>query len=316
MKFTNNTRRPAFAKDPAAVWFGGRYLLYHTTVGGVTGDPVETGTGIGIAESADLEQWRVIGNVPPTQPCERRGICAPGAVVLEGNVHLFYQTYGNGARDAICHAVSADGVHFTKDPTNPVYAPPATWCCGRAIDADVCVFGGRLLLYYATRDHEMRVQMVGGAAAALSSGFGRGSWQALSDGPLLKPELDWEQTCIEAPAALVEDGKVYLFYGGAYNCSPQQIGCAVSEDGVAFRRLGTRPFLPCGAPGTWNSSESGHPFAFRDRDGRCYLFYQGSADGGRTWYLSQKELVFRGGMPQLTTKGGSNDGSSADLAQD
>ena len=280
MKFTNNTRRPAFAKDPAAVWFGGRYLLYHTTVGGVTGDPVETGTGIGIAESADLEQWRVIGNVPPTQPCERRGICAPGAVVLEGNVHLFYQTYGNGARDAICHAVSADGVHFTKDPPNPVYAPPATWCCGRAIDADVCVFGGRLLLYYATRDHEMRVQMVGGAAAALSSGFGRGSWQALSDGPLLKPELDWEQACIEAPAALVEDGKVYLFYGGA------------------------------------NSSESGHPFAFRDRDGRCYLFYQGSADGGRTWYLSKKELVFRGGMPQLTTKGGSNDGSSADLAQD
>ena len=38
----------------------------------------------------------------------------------------------------------------------------------------------------------------------------------------------------------------------------------------------TEPFLPCGTPDAWNSSESGHPYAFQDDDGRLYLFYQGS----------------------------------------
>ena len=92
---------------------------------------------------------------------------------------------------------------------------------------------------------------------------------------------------------------MYLFYGGSYNCTPQQIGCAVSEDGVTFRRLSDAPFLPCGAPGAWNASESGHPYAFRDDDGRAYLFYQGSPDGGQSWYLSKKEIAFREGRPVI-----------------
>ena len=83
-----------------------------------------------------------------------------------------------------------------------------------------------------------------------------------------------------------------MFYGGSYNCTPQQIGCAVSDDGVFFRRIFTEPFLANGRPGSWNSSESGHPYAFRDEDGKVYLFYQGSADMGKTWYLSKAEIGF------------------------
>ncbi len=82
-----------------------------------------------------------------------------------------------------------------------------------------------------------------------------------------------------------------MFYGGAYNCMPQQVGCAVSDDGCFFRKLFVEePFLKPGAPGSWNSSESGHPYAFRDEDGRAYLFYQGSPDMGKTWYLSKVEI--------------------------
>ena len=36
------------------------------------------------------------------------------------------------------------------------------------------------------------------------------------------------------------------------------------------------PFIPCGAANTWNAHESGHPYAFRDNDGKAYLFYQGT----------------------------------------
>jgi beta-xylosidase len=292
MLFTN-AERGRFAKDPAVVRFQGRYYLYYSLRH--EGDRF----GVGIAVSDDMENWHCCGEIPQDMPCEESGIAAPGAIVLNGQVHIFYQTYGNWRKDAICHAVSDDGLTFRKNPENPVFHPTDDWCAGRAIDADVCVWNGRLHLYFATRDHDMRVQKVGGAWAELDSGFGRSAWTQLASQALLMPELKWEGECIEAPATLVQEGKLYMFYGGSYNCTPQQIGCAVSEDGVFFRRTSSVPFIPCGVPGSWNSSESGHPYAFRDDNGRMYLFYQGSADGGRTWYLTKAEIKIENNMPHL-----------------
>lgn len=291
MLFTNK-QLGNFAKDPAVVRFRDQYYLYYTIKYNHADFGAPEKIGIGIAQSRDLEEWENIGELPLEDACEKNGVGAPGAVVLEGRIHLFYQTYGNGAKDALCHAVSEDGLHFTKDKTNPIYHPEATWCCGRAIDADVCVFKGKLLLYYATRDHAMRVQMIGGAYAPLNSDFSHNCWKPLANEPLLSPELDWEGECIEAPAVIENRGRLFLFYGGAYNCSPQQVGCAVSDDGIHFTRLSSQPFLPNGVAGEWNSCESGHPYIFRDNDGRTYLFYQGSADGGKTFYLSKKEIWF------------------------
>ena len=90
-----------------------------------------------------------------------------------------------------------------------------------------------------------------------------------------------------------------MFYGGAYNNGPQQIGCAVSEDGVRWHRVSHEPLLPNGAPGSWNTCESGHPYIFVDEDGETTLFYQGNNDFGRTWYLSQRKIVWRDGYPYL-----------------
>lgn len=83
-----------------------------------------------------------------------------------------------------------------------------------------------------------------------------------------------------------------------YNNCPQQIGVAVSEDGIHFTRLFDEPFLPNGKPGSWNSSESGHPYVFED-DGSVYLFDQGNNNGGRSWYLSKVRIGFRDGMPYI-----------------
>lgn len=291
MLFTNK-ELGCFAKNPAVVRFNGHGYLYYSL-------RYKDGRfGIGIAVSEDLDHWTPAGEVEITQLCEQNGIAAPGAIVLDGKVHRFYQTYGNGKNDAICHAFSTDGIHFEKNPENPVFAPEASWCVGRAIDADVCVFHHRLHMYFATRDHDMRVQKLGGAWAELDSGFGRSAWHMLAQQSLLTPELQWEGECIEAPATLVHQDQIYLFYGGSYNCTPQQIGCAVSRDGVFFERLSTQPFLPCGKPEAWNSSESGHPYVFQDEDGSIHLFYQGSSDMGKTWYLSKTKLRFEQGVPR------------------
>jgi len=300
MMFADCSRGTPYTKDPAVVNFAGKYFLYCSLPPFNDGRKPD-GWRIGIASSANLTDWKIIAELQPEQECEANGLTAPGAIVLNDQVHLFYQTYGNGSKDAICHAVSNDGINFRRNPENPVWHPQGKWTCGRAIDADVVAHDGKLYLYAATRDPEMKIQMITGAVASLASSFGCRAWTQLGNGPLLKPELPWEQECIEAPALCRREGKFFMFYGGAYNNKPQQIGCACSTDGIVWERLQNTPFLPNGKTGEWNSSESGHPFVFVDNDDRVYLFYQGNADMGRSWYLSQVELVWRKGCPEITT---------------
>ena len=300
MLFKSPTSEPErfFAKDPCVIRFRGRGYLYFSKQ-----LVEETGYDrfvIGIAVSDDLENWEEVGVILPEQDAEGRGLAAPGAIVLDGMIHLFYQSYGQFPRDYICHATSTDGIHFDRDETNPVVIPEGDWNVHRAIDADVAVFGDELFLYWATRDQEMKIQMLGVSTAKRGSGFHRGDWVQRCTESVLKPELPWEQECIEAPAALARDDRVYLFYAGAYNCSPQQIGCAVSDDGVHFIRIQDKPLLTNGPADAWNASESGHPYVFEDEDGKVYLFYQGSPDGGRNWFLSRAIIVFdEAGVPAV-----------------
>ena len=154
-----------YSKDPHVVKFKGRYLMYHS-IPPMKGDPA-SGWNIGIAESKDLVNWTKVGEITPAPGAdyEKKGLCAPGALVKDGKVHLFYQTYGNGEKDAICHAVSDDGIRFKRNPTNPIFHPAGDWTCGRAIDAEVCEFKGRYFLYFATRDKNYDIQMQGVAVA-------------------------------------------------------------------------------------------------------------------------------------------------------
>jgi len=291
-----------FSKDPSVIRVEGRYLLYYSMppyAKGIGPRNPPKGWAIGVAESRDLTQWKKIGEILPQQPCERNGIVNGRIIRLDGRLHLFYNTYGNGPGDALCHATSVDGLHFDRDPTNPIWHPTGDWNNGRAIDCDALELGDRLILYYATRDPAGKIQMLHAAWAPRASGFGRDCWRSLSDGPVLRPELAWETRCIEAPSAIRRGERIVLFYGGGYNCDPQQIGAAASTDGVHFTRLFQKPLVPNGKPGQWNASESGHPGLFVDDDGRQYLFYQGNADRGRTWYISWLRVDWNGYVPYL-----------------
>lgn len=298
MYFADTSRGRAFSKDPAVVKFNGQYWMYYSI--SAYGDGREKdGLAIGIATSQDLEQWERVGEITPEQDCEANGLCAPGAIVLNGRIHLFYQTYGNFPKDAICHAVSDDGITFIRNETNPIFAPTGAWNNGRAIDADVVIHDDKLFLYFATRDPLGLIQIQGVATAPLDSDFSRETWTQVCDDTILKPELPWEGECIEAAAMCKRAGKLVMFYAGAYNNWPQQVGVAVSDDGVRFERLFNEPFLPNGPEGSWNSSESGHPFLFTDEDDRTYLFYQGNNDHGKTWFLSNVEVVWDGYVPRV-----------------
>ena len=297
MLFGDATRhgRP-FAKDPCVIKLGGRYLLYYSMAPSAD-KAAPPGWAIGIAESRDLVAWTKVGEILPEQDCERNGLVNGKALLLDGQVHLFYNSYGNGKLDAICHAVSDDGLQFRRDPTNPILRATGAWNSGRAIDCEAFEHDGKLWLLFATRDPEMKTQLLVAATAPRNSDFGRAAWTQLGDGPVLQPELPWETKCIEAPSVIKRGDTLYLFYGGGYNNDPQQVGCATSTDGLRWTRLFRQPLLPNGQPGDWNASETGHPGVFQDDDGRTYLFVQGNRDRGHTWFLSCVELGWRDGRP-------------------
>ena len=306
-----------FAKDPTAIRFRGKYYLYYSYFGpeakNADGQPVLT---IGIASSDDLTNWKFERNILPMQEVDAKGLGAPCARVFGDQVLLFYQSYGTGANDAICLARSDDGLHFTPHPRNPIFRPHGDWTNGRAIDADAVLFKGKLFLYAATRDPEGKIQKLVAATADPASDLGPEAWTQAADFSVLEPALPWEKECIEAPSAVERDGRLYLFYAGAYNNSPQQIGVAVSEDGVRFTRLWDVPFIPNGPAGAWNASESGHPGIFTDEDGSNRLFFQGDAAGVNGWRLSNVRIEWDriDGFSVPRVAAGPSDGEPAEEA--
>lgn len=293
MMFSDSSRIGApYAKDPHVIKFKGRYLMYYSIPGKKTSDSW-VGWGIGVAESSNLIDWKKIGEINPLKNAdyEQKGICAPSAIVIKGKVHLFYQTYGNGANDAICHATSTNGIEFARNATNPIFKATGDWNCGRAIDAEIFKFKGQYFLYFATRDKKYQQQIMGVATTSTKSNFNKDSWTQISNERLLKLEYPWEGNCTEGASIIKRNGKLYMFYAANYNNAPQQIGVAESTDGIKWTKCFDKPFLANGKKGEWNSSESGHPHIF-DNGKSSFLFYQGNNDGGRTWLLSNIEVVW------------------------
>jgi predicted GH43/DUF377 family glycosyl hydrolase len=293
---TSRTGLPC-AKDPYVIKYKGAYWLYYS-IPAAKGQA--KGWGIGVAKSYNLKDWTKQGeiNASPTSVLEKNGICSPCAIVRNDTVHLFYQTYGNGASDAICHAYSTDAVHFERDATNPIYHPSGDWTCGRAIDADVHLYKGKYYLYYATRDKQFQIQQIGVATTSARSSFARSSWTGACKEAVLAPTLPWEGKCIEAPTIITRNNRMYMFYGGNYNNAPQQIGVAQSSDGIHWTRCSDKPFMKNGLEGEWNSSETGHP-GILDNGKTSYLFYQGNNDNGKTWFLSNVQVFWNKKGPWL-----------------
>lgn len=300
MMFGDTSRKGVpFSKDPHVIKFENRYLMYFSIPPFADESNPIKGWNIGIAESTDLINWEKIGEINPAGDYESKGLCAPCALVIDGKVHLFYQTYGNGRDDAICHAVSTNGISFKRNATNPVFKPTGEWNCGRAIDAEVIKFKDRYLLYFATRDQDFEIQMQGVATAPLNTNFNREDWKQLTDYPIMVPEFDWEKKCVEGASVIQRNDELFMFYAGAYNNEPQQVGVAKSTDGIHWDKLFKEPFLANGKSGEWNSSESGHPHIFEDTGGRTFLFFQGNNDKGKTWYISNVEVFWDENGPYL-----------------
>lgn len=287
-----------FAKDPTVIRMGDRYLMYYSA----REYPMsKDGWHSGIAESRDLVNWSRVGDLCLTDSKGNTiwGAIAPCCKVFDGVAHLFYQRYWEPVdKHNIWHATSTDGIHFTNTCDEPIFIPETDWCIERSIDAEVYRVKDKMILMFATRDKTATWQILGMAEAPYGCDYGPDKWTLLTtDGPLLKPDYEWEGHCLEAATVLERDGFYYLFYAGSYNHEHQQIGLAISSDGYHYERINPDSENPglcfrSGPEGSWNYGESGHPGVFEDEDGSVWLFFQGKAAQGATYKLSCCKVTF------------------------
>ncbi|HEX6565784.1 MAG TPA: hypothetical protein VF020_15965 [Chthoniobacterales bacterium] len=125
-------RKPAHADatgDAIPFYHEGKYHIFSLTSPPGTGTyPERLRTTWHHAWSENLVDWEEIGSalIPggPGEP-DADG-CWTGSVIHgEGKWHAFYTGYSIQAafQQTICHAVSDDGVSWTKDPKNPILVP-------------------------------------------------------------------------------------------------------------------------------------------------------------------------------------------------
>ena len=125
-------RKPAHADatgDAIPFYHEGRYHIFSLTPPPGTGTyPERLRTTWHHAWSGNLVDWEEIGPalIPgaPDEP-DADG-CWTGSVIYgQGQWHAFYTGYSIQAtfQQTICHAVSEDGVSWTKDPKNPILVP-------------------------------------------------------------------------------------------------------------------------------------------------------------------------------------------------
>ena len=307
MLYADSVRTQApFAKDPTVVHVGDRYLMYYSAreyeEGRKSASPGFEGWHSAVAQSRDLVNWSRVGDldITDTKGNPVWGAIAPCGKVFDGVVHLFYQKFSEEeGRANIWHAVSTDGIKFTNSFDGPVFVPRTDWSVNRSIDAEVYRVKDKMILVFATRDTSYEWQILGMAQAPYGSDYGPDKWTLVStDGPLLKPEYEWEGHCIEAATVVERNGFYYMFYAGAYNHEHQQIGLAVSRDGYNFERINPESENPglcyrSGAEGSWNYGESGHPGIFEDNDGSLWLFYQGKASQDADYFLSSCKVFLK-----------------------
>ncbi len=233
-------------ETPFAVQVGTMIRLYVLGYkgSGVFSDPPSAG--IGMVQSADPLAFPQMGApiLTPSVPGDAGGITSPSMVQTDGGGMLYYTGWSCSMADPACPArekltlmaVPLDGAGLPAGVPRRVLADPGVaWAHGGVSEAEV-ILGpdGRYYLFFSTLPGS-------GAGSAQSIGLGVaddpfGPFTIAAD-PIITPEDvtgHWARGGVLAPAVLIEDGQVRLWFhafelGADGQISKARIGIATHD---------------------------------------------------------------------------------------
>lgn len=198
------------------------------------------------------------------------------SVIKKGSIyHMWYtgqhKDSAENATSDIFHAVSEDGVHFTRTGDAPVLSAQEAWekqavMCPSVIWDEV---RQRFLMWYSGGE-QYEPNAIGYAES-----YDGCDWHKY--GPpifVADPSSNWECHKVTACQVFLHDGWYWMFYIGFKNEDYAQIGMARSKDGVTgWERSSLNPIISPDT-GAWDSEACYKPFVLF-HENRWLLWYNG-----------------------------------------
>ena len=195
----------------------------------------------------------------------------------DGTWHLFY----NGNRpDDVEHATSSDGIHWEKDPQNPIFK--------KAYAPNLLKVGDEYRMYYIHKPKGDNWQV------HLATGPNIYSLKSHAGNPVLKVSQEWEAKHMCYPYVL-QDGDTWVMFYVAYwddgsGIQKTAIGTATSPDGVEWTKYDKNPVLTPIPDSEYESVYNSSQAVIRDGD--VY----------RLFYASRIDLIHKYFAINLATK--------------
>lgn len=207
--------------DPCVLKSKSGYVMYLTTSVQQPGaPPVQPFRAL----SSDGLKWRLDPETPllepgPANAFDSASVETPSVVRFQGRYHLYYTGVGKAGLVgpmSIGHAVSEDGVRWTKDPS-PVLAPTGKnteWNGFQVAEPGAVVFRGQVYLYFSAIS--VRAGSNPPARRVIALARSENGRDFSPPEPILEPTALYPSSLgfdgYSTPAAAVIGDKVHLFY--------------------------------------------------------------------------------------------------------
>jgi len=218
---------------PVVVERNGKYHMWYT--GQIsTHEPTKNGyenghSAIGYVTSDDGIHWKGRTKVLwPELPWEDVAVMCPH-VLWDAKQQHWRMWYSGGEQyepNAIGHATSSDGLHWTKDSSNPVFRPDPThsWERQRVAGAQILQHEGWFYIFYIGYRDIDHAQI-----GLARSKDGLTNWERCPDNPIIRATgTGFDADACYKPYAVLSDGKWMLWYNGR-NEHLEQIGLATHD---------------------------------------------------------------------------------------
>ncbi len=230
---------------------------------------------IALTESRDGVHWarpRIV--LAPRLASGWEDIVNRPSVIRVGDVYHLWYTGQTATASAIGHAVSPDGVRWTRTGREPVFGPRDPWELRSVMCPDVLwdPATASYRMWYSA-GHQFEPDAIGYATSR--DGI---TWRRHGTHPVFKADARfvWERHKVTA-CQVIRDGAWHLmFYIGFSSDSYAHIGLARSHDGIGgWQRHPLNPIIsPSHSDSAWDRDAVYKPFALRTAHGWS-LWYNG-----------------------------------------
>ena len=252
-------------------------VLYHDNIYKMW---YEGDEGFGYATSLDGLIWTkdTIHN-PVLQPgpsfWDALEIANASVLFVDNTYRMWYSGVDLLDENQIGHAVSPDGINWTKDPLSPVlqFGPQGSWDENELIHPFVIYEDSIYKMWY--NGHDGNTQRI--LYATSSDGI---DWSRFVDHPALEPGQSglWDDHELGPLCVLHNQDGYHMWYTGFNQSGLIQIGYATSADGITWTKdVVNNPVLIPDSSGFWDDSGVAFPFVLQEEN--ILKMWYGGTDG-------------------------------------